>query len=255
MKRPYFAGIGGHHSSRSKTEEWLTPPAIIDALGGPESFALDPCAPAVQPWPTARRTLTIHANGLLHPWEGRVWLNPPYSTAALTAWLGRLAAHGIGTALIFARTDTAAFGDFVWARASALLFIRGRLTFHRPDGSIPLKKTGTPMNSGAPSVLCAYGRDDADVLALSGIQGQFVALRLDTSILVVTLEPTWREVIDALMARAGEDTVRLDDLYRAALAHPKARRSQNVPAKVRQQLQLGGHQRRGRGVWARKDAG
>lgn len=170
VAHPLFAGIGGHHSAASKTDEWLTPPAIIDALGGADSFDLDPCAPVVQPYPTAKSVFTRVDNGLLKPWRGRVWLNPPYNTVALTKWLARLSDHGVGTALIFARTETDAFFRYVWQPASAVLFIRGRINFHYPDGR------RAEANSGAPSVLCAYGERDAEVLAGCGIDGQFVEL-------------------------------------------------------------------------------
>lgn len=40
--------IGSHHSHKSGTVEWLTPPEIIAALG---PFDLDPCAPIEQPYP------------------------------------------------------------------------------------------------------------------------------------------------------------------------------------------------------------
>jgi hypothetical protein len=39
------------------TEEWLTPPGIILALGGADSFDLDPATPAVQPYPTGADAL------------------------------------------------------------------------------------------------------------------------------------------------------------------------------------------------------
>lgn len=35
-------------------DEWLTPLPIIEAL---EVFDLDPCAPIVRPWATAKKTL------------------------------------------------------------------------------------------------------------------------------------------------------------------------------------------------------
>ncbi|WP_280940170.1 hypothetical protein [Mesorhizobium sp. WSM1293] len=41
--------IGSHHSARAGTDVWLTPPAILAALGGAESFDLDPCAPLDRP--------------------------------------------------------------------------------------------------------------------------------------------------------------------------------------------------------------
>lgn len=237
-----FAGIGGHHSAKAQTEEWLTPPSIIAALGGADSFDLDPCAPAVQPWPTARTVYTRADNGLLRPWRGRVWLNPPYSTVALAKWLSRLAGHGVGTALIFARTETDAFFRHVWESASALLFIRGRLNFHYPDGR------RAEANSGAPSVLCAYGRRDADVLALCGIEGQFVPIALPRAVFLKMLSPSWAELVREWF-KAQSGTVRLDDAYRAFRSHPKARGNNHVEAKIRQTLQRGPYERVGRGLW------
>jgi len=35
--------IAGTHSGRAITHDWITPKFIIDALGGAESFDLDPC--------------------------------------------------------------------------------------------------------------------------------------------------------------------------------------------------------------------
>lgn len=156
--------IGGHESAQTGTDCWLTPPALITALG---PFDLDPCAaPEPRPWPTAARHITLPDDGLTAAWDGRVFLNPPYS--AIDRWLGRLAAHGHGTALIFARTETARFTRYVWREATALLFLSGRLTFHRPNG-----KPG-PGDAGAPSVLAAYGQQDAGRLYASGLPGAFV---------------------------------------------------------------------------------
>src|SRR6185369_15215552 len=109
------------------------PPAILRALG---EFDLDPCAAIAQPYQTAKRMLTIHDDGLRHDWHGRVWLNPPYGKFA-EVWLDRLAEHGDGIALIFARTDTKTFQRAVFGKASAILFIEGRLHFHNADGSRP----------------------------------------------------------------------------------------------------------------------
>lgn len=166
---PCFSGIGGHHSHKSGTVEWLTPPEIIAALG---PFDLDPCAPLMQPYPTARRVLTARENGLIQKWNGRVFLNPPYANGVIEKWLARMAEHDHGTALIFARTETDAFFQHVWEQATALLFMRGRINFHLPDG------TRAAGNAGAPTVLCAYGVEDADVLAACKISGQFVPLRI-----------------------------------------------------------------------------
>lgn len=157
--------IGGHHRGhRGRTDDWLTPPSIIDALG---PFDLDPCACKGMPWQTAETMLTPADNGWGCGWSGRVWLNPPYGPVA-GQWLRRLAEHGNGIALVFARTETAMFHDWVWPFADALLFLRGRLNFHYPSGERASK------NSGGPSVLIAYGDANAEALRNCGIAGALV---------------------------------------------------------------------------------
>lgn len=152
-------------------DEWLTPPHILDALG---EFDLDPCAPVVQPWPMAKRHLTVEDDGLRADWEGRIWLNPPYGTQ-LQLWLRKLAWYGNGIALAFARTDTKMFFEHVWGKADAVLFLEGRLYFHHVDG------TRAKFNGGAPSMLIAYGQDNAETLRRCTIPGYFTYLTKDRS--------------------------------------------------------------------------
>jgi len=163
-------GMGGHHApNRGAKDEWLTPPAIIADLG---PFDLDPCAPVVRPWATASTHLTVRDDGLATPWDPAafVWCNPPYGPQTWT-WLARLAEHpGGGIALIFARTETAGFFAEVWAKADALLFIEGRLFFHHVTGE------RAAHNSGAPSVLVAYGATAVERLTRSTIRGRLVRL-------------------------------------------------------------------------------
>lgn len=150
----------------TRNDRWLTPLSLINALG---RFDLDPSgAPGHD---TAREVWTPEdvGDGLSMPWTGRVWLNPPYGRT-MVDWVRALALHGTGTALLFARTETALFHDWVWPQASALLFLKGRLTFLQPDGGKPI------ANAGAPSVLIAYGAEDADALRASGLDGAYVPL-------------------------------------------------------------------------------
>lgn len=158
--------MGSHQSARMLSDVWLTPPHILEALG---PFDLDPCACTDRPWDTAAKHYTKEDDGLAHEWEGRVWCNPPYGQQTWT-WLERLADHNNGIALVFARTETAGFFRTVWNRADALLFLEGRLYFHRPDG------TRAPANAGAPSVLVAYGRNNAAALQNSNLRGAYVDL-------------------------------------------------------------------------------
>ena len=157
--------MGSHQSARAGTTTWLTPPHVYEALG---EFDLDPCA--APNWPTAKRHIILPEDGLAAEWEGRVWLNPPYGYEAWT-WLAKLARHGRGTALIFARTETAGFVEQVWNKATAVKFLHGRLHFHYPDGTRAL------ANSGAPSVLVAYGNEDAAALYQSPLEGTYLRIR------------------------------------------------------------------------------
>jgi hypothetical protein len=115
-----------HAPVQGATDEWWTPPHVFEALG--LEFDLDPCSPpGGVPWLPARRHYTREEDGLAQPWEGRVWINPPYGKEA-GKWLLRLAEHGDGIALVFARTDVRWWHAAV-PSASAVCFIRGRLTF------------------------------------------------------------------------------------------------------------------------------
>lgn len=160
------SGMGSHHSAKMGKDEWLTPPGIVEALG---PFDLDPCAPVVRPWDTASRHFTIEDDGLAQPWVGRVWCNPPYG-AMTGKWLDKLAAHGNGIALIFARTETAMFFSSVWRKADAVLFLEGRIHFHHVTGE------QAPENCGAPSVLVAYGEENVRRLEARHSWGQFLRI-------------------------------------------------------------------------------
>jgi len=157
------ASIAGVHGPRAATHDWITPKHIIDATG---PFDLDVCESPTQPWPCAARGIVLPRDGLTEPWEGRVWCNPPYSVHA-TAWLARLARHGRGLALTFARTETEMFYEHVWGAAKAILFLKGRLHFHYPDGR------RADANSGGPSCLIAYGDEDAAKLRECALPGAF----------------------------------------------------------------------------------
>lgn len=158
--------MGGHQSATALKDEWLTPRHVLAALG---PFDLDPCAPQVRPWDTAARHYTVMDNGLVQPWEGRVWCNPPYGLEA-AQWLARCAAHGNAMALIFARTETRMFFDHVWPKAQAVLFLEGRLYFHHVCGR------RASANAGAPSVLVAYGSANAECLKSCTLAGRYLAL-------------------------------------------------------------------------------
>lgn len=171
IRRRRADGIGGHEQPfRGETNDWLTPRYILDALG---KFDLDPCAAVDQPWATARRHFTVKDDGLKRPWNGRVWLNPPYGEQT-GLWLEKMAKHQDGIVLVYARTETQMFFDHVWKKANGIFFLKGRICFRRPDGT-------AAADAGAPSVLVSYDpratRRNYDRLKRCKLAGQFLAIR------------------------------------------------------------------------------
>ena len=147
---------------------WLTPPGLMKNLG---IFDLDPCCPPNMPWRTAKRMVSLPENGLTVDWnDNRVWLNPPYGRKAVP-FLKKMAEHsGGGICLIFARTDTSYWHDYIFPFAYGILFIRGRVNFLSIDGV-------TKWNAPAPSALVAYSKHDFNILTRCGIKGEIVQIR------------------------------------------------------------------------------
>jgi hypothetical protein len=164
-----MSGMGSHQSARMQKDEWLTPPEIIKALG---PFGLDPCAPINRPWPTAAMHFSVENDGLSQDWrqyEGMVWMNPPYGKHT-GDWLEKLADHGNGIALVFARVETEDWHTHIWPKANAVFFPEGRLFFHHVSGK------RARFNGGAPSAFVAYGMLAADRLKRLTIPGKFISL-------------------------------------------------------------------------------
>lgn len=95
---------------------WLTPRYILDALG---EFDTDPCVPDVMPWRTANTMYTKSQNGLVQPWHGRVWLNPPYGKDAIP-FFDRMTTHaGGGGSRSCSRVPTRICGTITSSHAQA----------------------------------------------------------------------------------------------------------------------------------------
>ena len=156
-----------YERGKCTTDEWYTPKEIIDALG---EFDLDPCVAMNPLWPTAKHTFNKNDDGLKQEWFGRVWLNPPYTRALVSKFIEKLAEHGNGISLLFNRCDNVMFQDIIFQKADAMMFLRQRVRFYRPDGT----RGDSP---GCGSVLVAFGKDNAEVLRKCGLPGKFVWLK------------------------------------------------------------------------------
>lgn len=140
--------------SAPTTDDYYTPRWIFERMC--ISFDLDVAAPPDGiPWIPATRHYSIADDGLLAPWEGRVWMNPPFSSPA--AWVAKFNEHRNGVALLpFAKSR---WFDSVWSAADAVVALPSTLKFsHR-------------TNNGSIASLCglfAIGDDCAAAVARVG---------------------------------------------------------------------------------------
>lgn len=75
--------------------------------------------------------------------------------------------HNNGIALLFNRLDNKIFQNVVFPKAKGILFMKGRIKFHREDGTIG-------ESPGCGSILVAFGEENAETLRSSNIEGRYI---------------------------------------------------------------------------------
>lgn len=124
----------------SHTADHYTPPEIVAlAVKTLGEIDLDPCSNSREaPNIPAREHYTRAENGLLLPWIGRVYLNPPYGRK-IGDWVRKLRAEyeagntSSAIALVPARVDTKWFSELY---GYPVCFISGRLRFINSRGAL-----------------------------------------------------------------------------------------------------------------------
>ena len=149
--------LGGRnvsHTFTSKDEAWRTPDYIYDYFDKIYKFNFD--AAASKENARTKKYLTKQDDALSSSWcrKGRrIWLNPPYSRN-LYPWIEKAYEESkkgcIVAILIYSRTDTKWWHDFVIPHAYKVHFIRPRIKFLD-------SKTGKKKGSAtAPSCLIVF---------------------------------------------------------------------------------------------------
>ena len=131
-------GTQGHVSI---DRNWYTPEIYIEmareVMGG---IDLDPASDLeAQKVVKAKQFIDKEANGLKQSWQGRIWLNPPWSDPQ--PWLEKLIAEEVDQAIVLTTnaTETEWFQDFV-PQTDTVCFPRGRIKcYGHEDGSSPLR--------------------------------------------------------------------------------------------------------------------
>jgi len=135
------------------SDDYYTPKSLFDLLN--VEFDLDPAHP---PFPThvpCKKYFTIHDNGLIQPWFGSVWMNPPFSKPQ--PWVEKFIQHGHGIALLPQSKSNWFYN--MWQTNIAITTFGSRLRFDNPRGG-----TGSIM---MPTCLIAIG--EQNIKAISNV--------------------------------------------------------------------------------------
>ena len=103
-------------NAETTSNDHYTPKWVFDLLD--VTFDLDVAAPVGGvPWIPALQSYSQADDGLVQPWHGLVWCNPPYSD--ILPWVRRLNEHRNGIALL--PHTKGGWREEIWQRADGLV--------------------------------------------------------------------------------------------------------------------------------------
>ena len=106
------------------TDNVLTPRSLFEALT--IRFDLDVAASVDGDFVPADRRFTVEDDGLIQPWSGRVWMNPPYSKPQ--PWVDKFIQHSHGIALL--PISRSHWQIRLWQEADGICLMDHLFSFH-----------------------------------------------------------------------------------------------------------------------------
>ena len=150
----YRADLKKKEIQRKRQGDYSTPPDLFEHYDRLYHFSLDVCA-------TADNAKCPHyfppeQDGLLQPWRGTCWMNPPYHQAEIPKWIRKAYEESqrgaVVVALLPVRTGSAWYHEFVLPHAQ-VTFLRGRIKF-----------AGMTTNAMEDSMIAVFGVPCAQAL-------------------------------------------------------------------------------------------
>ncbi len=138
-----------------------TPPWVYEPLG---LIDLDPCAGLETCIGRVNYALERGQDGLVLPWEGFVFCNPPFSQKA--DWAALMAAHGNGILLLPERGSAPWFGPL--AELASRYWVMGK----------KINFIGGPSSNNLGTVLFPFGDEAVARICESGLPGHLVEVKL-----------------------------------------------------------------------------
>ena len=143
----------GQPQTELTSDDFYTPRWVFDTMG--LHFELDVASPpGGPPFVPCSRYFTQEDDGLAQPWEGRIWMNPPFSSQR--RWIERFLEHSNGVALLpFSKSN--AFRA-LWQTEASIVYLADDgpgLSFHRGEKTAQIYQ---------PVALVALGADNVEAL-------------------------------------------------------------------------------------------
>lgn len=147
-----------HVSNNSGKYEWFTPKKYIDAarevMG---TIDLDPASSEIgNKIIQATKIYTEQDSGLVHPWSGNVWMNPPYNNSLVADFTKKLVEElpNINQACVLVNnaTETKWFQNYIYEYCDSICYVRSRIKFLDVNG----EETGSSLQG---QVIAYFGKN------------------------------------------------------------------------------------------------
>ena len=110
------------------SDEWYTPKTLFEQMN--LQFDLDVASSINKVHVPAQHKYTINDDGLIQPWFGRVFMNPPYSKPS--PWVHKWIDHNNGIALL--PTAKSKWFNYLMDSNAKFVLLPSNFKFESPDG-------------------------------------------------------------------------------------------------------------------------